>query len=519
MLQSVTEERLRVAQLFGDTSTTGYLLRSTSTMSADALHARGTPHVTLLYPEMLFIYNSALPSQANDGALWAGRGANVLVRGGVAFTAGPITAVLAPEISHSANRGFQSTPTGPTGQFPSTGPFQSPFFLAPYSADLPIRFGDQSYTLIVPGQSALYATTGAVAYGVSTENLWWGPGARNALLLSSAGEGFPHAFVRTARPLRTALGDIEAQWLLGGLTPSLYADSATRAQGRSLSGAAVTLRFRAEPNVTLGIARLVLAGTGSGDRIGHALDVFTKNENLGVGDTLAHPRRTDQLASVFARWIFPRAGAEIYGEFARLELPRNVRDFLIAPMNSGAYTLGLGRAWHVPGGPVSGGRSIHVGVELTNLEQSRRFTDRPPIPDYYTGRSATAGFTNRGQVLGAVIGPGSSSQEVTADFYGPTSQLGFFLRRVRNQNDALYRQFLANLSRHDVSLGGGVRAGFGYAGYDVLAELTSTNRLNYLYQNGAAYTYGLGTVDVMNYGLTLNFSKRGRRVPSGARER
>lgn len=452
---------------------------------------------------MIAAYNSAIPTSDNDGALWAGRGANVLVRGGVAARAGRVSVVLAPEVAWSQNRPFQSQPAFLTGQRPATGPFAAQWFVGPYSADLPIRFGDQSYTVVGFGQSSISVAAGPVVAGVSSENQWWGPGVRNALLLSNAAEGVPHAFVRTARPLHTRLGDVEARWILGGLTQSLYFEPTyDAAPRRALNGAVATLRTAFEPGLTVGVARLVLTPVrGPGQLPEHGLDVLFRNQSLGTGDTLRTGLRSDQLASVFTRWVFPGAGAEAYGEFARSELPRSARDFLLAPLNTGAYTLGLARAWRA-----GSGRALRANLELTNLEQSRTFTDRPPPPDYYTGRAAPAGFTNRGQPLGAAIGPGSSSQWAAVDYYAPGWQLGGFLQRTRNQNDALYRVFVPDPFRHDVSLTGGLRGGVRRGGVDARAALAVTERLNYLFQNGSYNVLNQGSVDVRNVALTLTLS-------------
>lgn len=501
---SVAEERARLGQLFGRDSTTSFLLRTPSVLTPPPLVRTGAVTVMGVLPEAIVARNSAIPTPENDGALWAGRGASVLLRGGAAMRAGRVTAVLAPEVAFSRNLGFQSAPSFLTGQRPPTGPFAAQWFTGAYSADLPIRFGDQSYTTFGLGQSYVAVTSGPVVAGFSTENQWWGPGVRNALLLSNTAEGVPHAFVRTARPLRTPLGDVEARWILGGLTPSLYFDRPPeRAGGRVLNGAVATLRVAADPDLTVGVARLVLTPTTGGglDVLGHALDVLLRNQNLGSGDTLSTTRRSDQLASVFGRWVFPGAGTEIYAEFARLELPRSLRDFVLAPLHTGAYTFGLARAWR---GPAAG--AMRASLEVTNLEQSRTFTDRPPPPDYYTGRAAPAGFTNRGQPLGAAIGPGSQSQWAALDYYAPSWQLGLFGQRTRNQNDAMYRVFVPNAFRHDVSLSGGLRGGLRRRGVDARATLAVTERLNYLFQGGSFNFLGIGTVDVRNVTLGVSLS-------------
>ena len=509
-LGSPDDERRRLGQLLGTDSTPGTLLRSPSTLSA-ALAARSRlVRVHLLYPELRTTRNGALPTaDPSDGALWAGRGISVLARAGLAARIGRVSLVVVPELTRSQNLGFQSTPAGPSGQFPSTGSYAAEWFSRPpYSVDLPVRFGDVRYATIGFGQSSLAVDVGPTAIGFSTENQWWGPGVQNALLMGSAAEGVPQGFVRTRRPLRTAIGDVEARWLVGGLTASRWFRNNAPLEPRSLSGAVATLRLRAAPGLTVGAARLVLDAVPTSGRIaGRAFDVFTRNDNLGAGDTLPTRRDTDQLTSVFARWVFPESGTEAYAEIARQELPRSLRDFFLAPLNTGAYTLGLAQAWRVRGNGAVVGR-----LETTSLEQTRTFTDRPPPPDFYTGRAAYEGFTNRGQPLGAAIGPGSSSQWAAVDWLGERAHLGLFARRVRYQNDALFRVFLANLSRHDVAVGGGVRGGWRLAGWDARAELGLSKRMNYLFQNGAAYTFGVGTVDVQNLTLSLDVSPRAPRV-------
>jgi hypothetical protein len=506
---SPQDERRRVGQLLGTDSIDGSLLRSAGTLTSALGARRPGVHVRWLLPEVRTGRNSALPTPENDGALWAGRGLSTLVRGGTWVQVGPVRLVLAPELAYAQNLGFQSTGTGASGQFPPTGPYAAPWFTGDHSADLPIRFGDQSYTTLTLGQSALSVEAGPVTVGVTTENEWWGPGARNALLLSDAAEGVPRAFLRTTRPVRTRFGDVEARWMVGALTPSLFHSASAvdrpfgRATSRSLSGAAATFRPGAAPGLALGVARVVVAPVRGGtSTLARAFDAFVRADHLGPGDTLG-VRRSDQLTSVFARWVFPGSGAEMYGEFGWLELPRSGRDLLLAPQNTGAFTLGVARAWQ----PRRGGALV-TRLELTNLEQSQTFTDRPPTPDWYTTRSVAGGFTNRGQPLGAAIGPGSSSQWASVDWYGTRLQLGAFARRVRWQNDALYRQFLFNDARHDVSLGGGVRAGWRFPHLDARAELGVDRRLNWLFQNGKTYTFGVGTVDVRNLSLRLDLTPR-----------
>ena len=73
--------------------------------------------------------------------------------------------------------------------------------------------------------------------------------------------------------------------------------------------------------------------------------------------------------------------------------------------------------------------------------------------------------------------------------------LGMYGERVRWNNDALYREYLAYPNRHDVSLRAGVRAGARWLGYDALLDASWGRRINYLFQN-STYLPSYRTVDV-----------------------
>ena len=429
-------------------------------------------------PTLLLIRNSQLPSQGNDGALWAGRGANVSVAGGAVFTrmVGGIgvRAALLPEITYAENLPFQILP----GRSPDRSAFSSPWHLGTSSADLPLRFGDQSIRTVGLGQSALALTAGPVTFGASASNQWWGPALRNTLVLSNNAGGIPRLFVRTAHPLGTSVGWFDARLIAGALTESPYFDRDPVNDARSVSGLLFTFRPTADSGLLLGLSRLVIAPVASnGAALGHGLDVLTRWEPVRVpSDTLANGRssqHTDQIFSLFARWVFPRSGVEVYGEWARTELPRSLREYLEAPQSTQAYTLGLQWAR-----PVGVARKVRLQAEATYLEQTIIWPDRP-TQDYYTGRAAVQGFTQRGQVLGAAIGPGSSMQFLAADWIAGVSQVGAFVSRTRTENDALYRQVNPTPAQHDVAYASGFRGGALLPRLEVSGSLVATRRLNY----------------------------------------
>jgi hypothetical protein len=498
---SAAEDRLRLDQILGRTSTDGYLLRTPSAMNARVRSSGAGLWLELLSPEVRSVWNSRIPFLHNGGAMWAGRGASLLVRAGVRGGYGPVEIVLAPEFAYSQNRPFEVFP----GREPGRSTFSSPWHIGAESADLPPRFGDQPVRVVGLGQSSITVSVGPVAVGASTENQWWGPGIRNAIVMSDNAQGIPHLFLRTSRPVRTPLGPVEARWIIGGLTESLYFDTVTSNDLRSLSGLVVTLQPGGSRGITLGLARTVYGEAADAGAVrGRLFDVVTRFERLANPGEADSSRCRDQLIALFGRWVFPESHFEIYAEWARMELPRSVRDLLVAPQHTQGYTLGL--QWARPAG--GDDRFFRFQAELTNLEQSIAYTDRPTPPDFYAGRATAHGYTQRGRVIGAAIGPGASSQWLAGDLVGPRWRAGLFAGRVRWENNALYRQWLGNWYRHDVSVFAGFRAGATLRRLDLAGEFTAGNRTNYLFQNGDMNPGRRRTIDIVNYTLALVLSPR-----------
>jgi hypothetical protein len=463
--------------------------------------------VTLLMPVVDLRWNSNIPFSLNDGPLWAGRGWNAAVTGGggaaVVTKHGSVRLLIAPTLVFSQNLPFPIF----AGREPDRSPYSSPFHGSGSSADLPLRFGDRYLVRIDPGQSELTFERANVRARLTAANDWWGPGIRNALVMSNHAPGIPRLEVTTARPISTRAGWLTAKAIAGTLTESNFFDDQPN-DYRSLSGAIVTLKPRFDSTLTFGFSRVVYGVIESPiiGPIAHSLDFLTSWEYVALpGDTSATgaPRqRADQISALFARWVFPEAGLETWAEWARMDLPRFPGELLIAPHHSGAWTLGVQYA--VPRG---GGAMLRLQTELTYLEQSTVFPHRPPH-DFYTSRATFQGYTNRGQVIGAAIGPGGSSQWLAADYLARGWQGGAFAGRIRWENDALYREFVPNFLRHDVSVFAGIRGGVRAPRTDLSAELTFGYRYNYLFQNGFANPGGIRTVDKRNLSVRLSATPR-----------
>lgn len=510
---SVAEDRLRLAQLSDSASTSGFLIRTAGSLSDSRLnsppssifHLPSSFKAFILAPELPTTWNSRIPLSLNDGSVWAGRGASTLVRAGFAlFTRKWISLIVAPEFTYSQNLGFEVMP----GTAPGRSAWSSPWHTGNQSADLPLRFGSEPWALVSPGQSSLTIHLSAIDLGASSENQWWGPGVRNALLISNQAEGVPHLFLRSAHPITTRAGDFEWRIIAGALTESIYFDTIPSNNSRSLSGFVVTFRPAANRDLTLGVARIVVApASGPGSTLQGAFNAFTKWHPSELSASRIASRtdslKGDQMMSLFGRWIFPKDHFEFYFEWAKSALPRSLRDLVIAPQDAQGYTLGL--QWAIPVRETKA--AVRVQAEATNVEQSLVFANHP-VPDYYTGSTTAQGFTQRGQLLGASVGPGGQSQWLASDYMARDWSLGIMLQRIRWEDNAFERQPLANFFRHDVTLMAGVRGTLRTRAYDFSASIAGNPRYSYLFQDGFANPGGRRTIDVSNLTITFGAAPR-----------
>lgn len=503
-------DKLRLAQLDGRRPLDGLMLRSTSTLTDPRRSGLVPRQFTLVLPYVSVVSNSELPFGQNDGALWAGKGANVRGLAGFILTSGPLRVVAIPEFAHSSNGNLSINPLdrkfAPALPESRSG-FSSPFNVYPYSVDLPYRMGDRGITKIYPGQSSLTLVGGAAEIGVATENVWWGPALRNALLLSDNGPGFPHALIRTAHPLASRFGRVEASYVLGALHESSFFDKDASNDVRSISALGLSWRAGEGSGLTLGIARAVVAPVEGYGGVPARLFDFLRNvghpDARALQDSVLVPG-PDQIVSLFGRWALPGYGLETYLEWARADFPVSLRDFLEQPNHSRGYTAGL--QW-THSGPTKRNRFRVLG-EITSTEQSSTYRFRP-IGSFYTSRAVPQGFTNGGQILGSGLGPGSSGGFLALDYFRGPLQGGLTFGRTRFNNDAFFLLAYSDRCGHDVITYPGVRGSFSNRRLRVSVEFISASRYNTFFQNKGSCEAGGAGSDRHNNQLSVTMTALG----------
>jgi hypothetical protein len=127
---------------------------------------------------------------------------------------------------------------------------------------------------------------------------------------------------------------------------------------------------------------------------------------------------TNQLASAFVRWVLPKSGFEIYGEFGREDHAWDMRDMLLEVDHISSLGIGFRKAWL---------RSVSEVVAL----RGEILDFRIPVLWRHRNQGATyfhpiirQGHTHRGQLLGAEIGVGSS-QALTLEVAHRSAAGGF----------------------------------------------------------------------------------------------
>ncbi|HXG72268.1 MAG TPA: capsule assembly Wzi family protein [Gemmatimonadaceae bacterium] len=395
----------------------------------------------------LTTYNSAFPDDRNNGALWSGRGVATSLEGGAIIHRGRVTVALLPILTYQANQAYETLPG--FGAYPDFGNGLYP------GLDEPQRFGSGTYANFDPGQSFVRLDAGKLGIGVSNENVWWGPGFTNAILFTNTAPGFPHVFLNIQRPINVGIGKLTGEAVWGRLSESKYFDADSRNDHRLVVGGLLTLEPKGVSGLFLGFGRTFVVSWDSASA--RSLFPFSQaflKKNLATASNPSGNNEDDQRLSFMGRYVLPESGFEVYSEWAREDASYDLSDLIQEPEHASGRLLGLQKLFKP-----RDTRWVRAYVEATNLQILRqdRVGIRPAAIFYL---HSPQGHTQRGQLLGASIGPGSESQLIGVDVLGTTGLLGFYFERVRQDEFSLrgiQAWSTAFPPRHDVSLSFGSR--------------------------------------------------------------
>ena len=308
-------------------------------------------HFRVLPIEVTERYNSSYPYGINEGPVWAGRGLTSSVAAGFAFAAGPLTAVVKPIAFRAENQGFALRPTG-------SGPYLDPMWTT--FIDRPQRFGSTAFTHFDLGETTVRLDLFGLALGATTANEWWGPSAMFPYLVGNNAAGVPHAFFGTQKPTNIYLGTIQARVEYGmefqsKFSPVTGPDTFTTrnfpGRKRLMSGFVLTFSPKILPGLEIDGARYfhqAWMGRFGGAELRTPFEGLVKSK-VPRGPSIPGIDDRDvlknQLAAISFRWVLPRSGVDIYGEYGREDHAENNRALEVQPDLTRTGMVGFRKAF------------------------------------------------------------------------------------------------------------------------------------------------------------------------------
>ena len=439
-------------------------------------------------PSLAFTSNSTVPYGENNGAAWYGRGLNTEFQGGFWITSDYLTVTFKPHFIQHQNSDFE------VPRFIPADNEGNRLFVAEAVGDIidrPFRFGDQSFSTFDLGHSSIRVHFKNFETGLSNEPLWWGGNVKYPLLISNNAPGLNHFFLGTRSPINVPyVGNFEFKWIGAFPEDSEYFLADEEAdQNRFMNAINISYSPAFAPNFHVGFARAIHTyledNRLSGEDIGMVLDPFLYANFLEKRGAIQNLKPRNHMNSIYARWIWPESRFEIYGEFFRDDFAYDSRDLLMEPRHNSGYAFGFQQIVFAPAA-----NFYKVNMEFTNMTPSYLQEVRPQNY-YYTHPEIRQGHTNRGQVIGAAIGPGSNSQFFGIDGYFDQGRLGLFVRRLADNNHFHYmydrslnrpeefRQGFGDYWRNRTDLTIGTRGLYSFGDFLLTGEFSWTKLFNY----------------------------------------
>ena len=367
---------------------------------------------------------------------------------GVKAKIGRFTINFQPEIINAENNKVaEIDPSYSEGNF-----FSRFYYMNINVIDNASRFGTKRFQKKYLGQSSIKYHFNQFTAGISNENLWWGPGINNSLVLTNSAPGFLHLTINTRKPISSKFGTFEGQVIYGildssGIDPienirqqnywaGAYVPKVTTIK-RNLAGFILTWQPKWINNLFIGFAGM------------HYFYAKPAKEDPNLFYPYSSTPQTKKFAalgSIFARYAMPAEKAEVYLEIGRADKIATVFNLMGDTIPLG-YTAGFRKLF-----PLKNKLSfLELSAEITHLQLPDPrliFTPENPfsIPktrSWYTNSRIRQGYTHNGQILGAGIGPGSNSQRLNLSWLNAFNKIGIHGERVIHNNDFYYYQYLS----------------------------------------------------------------------------
>ncbi len=463
-------------------------------------------------PETAIQYNSTVPYGWNDGPMIPNRGFQSYSTVGIYLKMKFISIQFRPEIVFAQNKSFAGFPQSYDDKL-----WANRYFWY-NQVDNPERF-TKHVQQFYPGQSNIKLHFRSVSAGISTENLWWGPGKNNSLLMSNNAPGFAHIFIKTEKPLVTKIGRFEFQLIAGNLTGSgeIPPDTGRMNNGqriyqekpadgkRYLNGLIVVYQPSFLKGFSAGLGRIFyLYESDRKNSIDGFLPIFGFLLKSQAGDE--DNKRRDQMLSLYLKQSFDKGASNVYLEFARNDHAADLRDLFTDPFHSRAFILGINKSYKLKR------RKLNFNFEMTELSRSSKANPRA-TPYWYVHYQVVHGYTNRGQIIGAGIGTGGAMQSVQIDLLNNNNSVsGFGIYRIERNKDFFYDSFVSTgeYYRKWVDLVAGFKYNRSFKHFNLLSNLYLIHAFNYQWQDVGLFERNIikNGADVLNASVNVTLQYR-----------
>jgi len=466
-------------------------------------------------------FNSHHPYNRNNGTMIPNRGYQHIISPGIYIKTGPLTIQFKPEHHFSQNKEFDGFWEG----------HYSVIWAKRYGLwnrlDMPERFGKTNHNKTTFGQSSIRLNWKSLSLGISNENLWWGPSLRNSIMMSNHAEGFKHISFNTIKPVKTFLGNFEWQVITGRLESSgfnppridiehagtkLYVPKINQLgqtdDWRYLQGFIFSYSPKWIDGLSFGLIRWVQMYSslvegkyswleGNPTYFPAFQNFFRKNDKYEN-----YEAQTNQAAGVFLKWIWKDSKAEIYAEFHHNDSKQNLRDLLLDSDHSRAATIGLQKVFNI------NSYDFLFNWEWTQMEQTGGRLIRN-AGSWYEHSWVRDGYSNKGEVLGSSIGPGSNSHYFSLNRIRKQELIGIGLEIVDNDNDFYYEAFASarDYRRYWKDINFHLKYNKSFKHFNLSSNLVYIRSLNYQWElDDFAEPYYHSGRDEDNFHLSLKFT-------------
>lgn len=374
-------------------------------------------------------FNSQRPFGWNDAGMRMVRGFQQSFSAGFYLKAGPLTVQLQPEY-------YQINPQ----DYQTTAGFGS-------NSNKPLS---KSYW----GQSSIRLNTKSLSLGISTENLWWGPGQYSSLFMSNNAPGFKHLTFNTRKPIKTWLGSFEWQLIVGQLNEdtSLAFESnylrtiPAKNEARYFNAFVITYQPKWMKNIFLGLMRFeqLYQSTQETRQAGFLKKYLPALSYESANENARSTAPNDGGVGIFGRWLLPSQQSEFYFEYAYNDFKQNIRDLTANSNHANAFLAGFKKLIRFKKGSV-----IDLTGEIVNMAQNASYIIRNG-GNWYEHGTLSQGYTNENQIMGAASGFGNNVQTLAIKKVNGLNHFGIKIQRIQQDPKRVIANNIATLGMRNI---------------------------------------------------------------------